>query len=320
MFAAIASVVTWFWGAYATYNKLPVVFHGICDFVAGMAVMWLWKTLAVVVCVLALAGAASAISPQTADPNEPPPQILKASVRVDVPQGRGVTHSGSGTVVAAYVDASGKAACVVLTNKHVCPTGNCPVKVTWPWDTFASDAVWLGCDDRADLAAVACFAPDDLAVCPPADASPSVGEVLHQCGYPRCKGPVVRRGPVLPSATFQVDVRSVEGSPTLSGDSGSGLFNRRGELVGVNWGGHGQVGSSCHAVSLHDVRRFLAVRPKLAKLFPGLRVACPVHGEHCPCGCRTDGTCNCAPPRPVFAPVFAPAFGGNCSGGNCRSR
>lgn len=212
---------------------------------------------------------------------------VQSSVRVDVPYTDGTTHSGSGTVVALYEDATDRRVCVVLTNRHVCPK-DCKITARWPKGTVA-DGHWLGADDVVDLAAFWCVAPADATECRPSVTPPNVGDELVQVGYSKTKGPIRRVGAALGGAPdFCAAIT------TDQGDSGSGLFDRRGRLVAVVWGKN-LVTNQCTAVPLIDVHRFL-LRPQTRYVFPELHEVK-------------------LPPRPVFAP-----FAGNCPGGSCRVR
>jgi hypothetical protein len=176
--------------------------------------------------------ASKAAPPKPAGKLQPSnPDPVQASVRVDVPYTDGTTHHGSGTVVALYRDNDGKPSCVILTNRHVCPVGGCKIKVIWPGNRFSSDANWLGCDDREDIAAICAFAPSDATECRPAVKPPAIGDELIQVGYPKAQWPIRRVGAALGGyPTFSARIT------TENGDSGSGLFDRSGRLVAVNHG------------------------------------------------------------------------------------
>lgn len=45
MLAIIASIVTWLAGVYDVYNKAPAFLHGICDFLFGLMVGWVWRAI-----------------------------------------------------------------------------------------------------------------------------------------------------------------------------------------------------------------------------------------------------------------------------------
>ncbi len=95
-----------------------------------------------------------------------------------------------------------------------------------------------------------------------------VGGQVWQFGYGGVQvnqGPTVKSGIVVKSRYSETVLTSTLN--TVSGDSGSGVFNTRGELCGVTWGSDGQ--SQQMAVEVTTVRTFLARTP-LKTLFPRL--------------------------------------------------
>jgi hypothetical protein len=157
------------------------------------------------------------------------------------------------------------------------------------------------------------------------DELPAVGTTVHQYGFggrmPQ-HGPSEKHGQVIPPRTSSPCLNTT--IPSQSGDSGSGIFDDRGRLVGVCWGGN-----ECqYAVRLDVVHTFtvtalgeargpfarfrdrLAAR-KLAKEIarsltnpPAIQPVSP--GSSCPGGRCSPGT------------TF-PGFGG-CPGGVCTPR
>lgn len=120
--------------------------------------------------------------------------------------------------------------------------------------------------DGVDLAVVEVNA--ELGAVTVASHAPAIGDAVFEWGFGIVQpdGTPARRSGTVVSNPFS--------TPTLtstincvSGDSGSGVFNTNGELVGVSHGAG--AGYAHHAVPLSEVRRFLG-RPLLSKLFPRL--------------------------------------------------
>jgi S1-C subfamily serine protease len=168
----------------------------------------------------------------------------------------GVGGWGSGTVVA-----SGKGESLVLTNAHIAPDSNAFYFVIHDEYTFM--ARWVGASGDADLALLKVdveLPAADLAPSPPA-----VGSRVSQWGC-TAAGPMRFAEGVTEAddpgrrdwerRTFlQSTIRS------SNGDSGCGLFDARGRLVGVTYGGplegHGGPSYAMH-VGTEVVRGFLS--------------------------------------------------------------
>jgi hypothetical protein len=124
--------------------------------------------------------------------------------------------------------------------------------------------------DGLDLAFLVVDA--DLGAVPIADADPQPNEAVGQWGYggnygvPLVNGPQPIRKPGV--------VRGYKGNDLVttiacsSGDSGSGVFNSRGELVAVTHGSSSTEGISHLATRVTVVRAHAAARPVLSRLFP----------------------------------------------------
>ncbi len=195
-----------------------------------------------------------------------PAWIVAASVRVSRQgwkrdwSGLAVNEQGlpimmAGTGVIVQVDG---ASAYIVTNRHVCPKDQA-IKVAMP-SGATLDAVWLGVDDVADLAAIKIEGDAATPFVPLADGSPTKGAAVFQVGYPGGRGPVKRTGNYV-----GFNGGTVGGAKVIEvkcwtdhGDSGSGVFAQdTGRLVALVWGGIDKTdNTSC--VGLDDLRRFTA--------------------------------------------------------------
>ncbi|MER3416748.1 MAG: hypothetical protein C4297_11130 [Gemmataceae bacterium] len=183
-----------------------------------------------------------------------PARAVAASVRVQVQQGS-VRHYGSGVVV---FDSGEDELAVVVTNRHVIgASGGQPrVRLT---NGEERAAVLIGFDrEGADLAALAIYSDGRTPWVVLAARPPAAGDLLFQVGYPGGRlDPVQREGRYLSNNSFRLDGgrahQNLEAQiEVIPGDSGSGLFNAAGELVGIIWGGN-----PATAVPVAEVERFL---------------------------------------------------------------
>lgn len=200
--------------------------------------------------------------------SEVPATAVGASVRVEVDRGvnalgHRVKGLGSGTVV-GWDESRGKL--LVVTASHVlvqgAPTKVC-VRRNGQWNCVP--ATVLGSDPNgADLAALEFDAdrpdPTPISLSDDDEEADPRDTPVCQVGFPAGNGPVCRSGAVLyshmtshgktPNVTARIS--------TTFGDSGSGLFRRRGSgavLVGVVYGGNYGTVADCTKVG--PVRRFL---------------------------------------------------------------
>jgi hypothetical protein len=157
-----------------------------------------------------------------------------------------ITENGSGTVV---YSSGGKS--LVLTNRHVCPDADCEIDVYSKGNIY--EGRWLGVADRGDLAVLEIGV--ELPAAPLAERPPANGDRLDRWGYPNGRRQKAKQGRFSFDVGFddrygraRMDSVSV---PSVKGESGSGEFNERGELVAVVFGGNNE--SLC--VGLEDVRR-----------------------------------------------------------------
>lgn len=209
--------------------------------------------------------------------------VLRSTVWIHSERGRGVTASGSGSLV-------DKGRRLVLTNYHV--VGDVK-KATVFFPEFGSDkkvipersyyrdrAERLGIpgevveiDKEGDLALIRIDRiPDGAQELPLAAASPEPGQSVHSIGNPGKSGAlwVYTPGKVRQvyqkkwqakldeKTTLHFQARVIEtDSPTNPGDSGGPLVNDKGELVGVTQGGAVDAQSLSLFVDLSEVKRLL---------------------------------------------------------------
>jgi hypothetical protein len=194
-----------------------------------------------------------------------------AQLRPGVPAGNAMVNRleiGSGT--GAVIDTERR---LVVTNAHVVGPynqvfiffplyiGKKPItdrNVYWNSSNHTSGTV-VAKDSLKDLAIIRLDAlPGGIPAIPLAETSPSVGERLHSIGNPGRLGRmwVFKSGELLEDSFRKTGQRRpgeredvgfvVEGKtlilkwPSQQGESGSPIFNERGELVGVLWGGREQ--------------------------------------------------------------------------------
>lgn len=199
--------------------------------------------------------------------------------RVVLDNGDGTGSAGSGTPISCE---NGKT--VIVTNAHVVPKHkkNQPITVhvsgrKFPATYRDGSEVTYYTDPETGKPMVKVHGDDlafleidaELGYVELADEAPKIGEQVWQFGYGGAQmneGPIVKFGTVLPSN--HVEPTMVNTIHSVSGDSGSGVFNTRGELVGVTWGSNETKLTAC-AVPLESVRKFSG-RPLLSKLFPRL--------------------------------------------------
>lgn len=167
---------------------------------------------------------------------------------------------GSGTVVAR---AGGES--LVLTNKHVAPDENAFYFVQH--DRYTYPARWVAADDRTDLAILR--VENILPVATLAEAEPAAGAPVRHWGCPHAGPMTLRKGVVESDADNHRDADRYPFLQTTArsdhGDSGAGVFDAAGQLVGVCYGGpewdRGYRGPAfSQNVRLADVKRFLKGR------------------------------------------------------------
>lgn len=156
------------------------------------------------------------------------------TVTVDVPTGPGVGDRGTGAVVWSEGGVS-----LIVTNKHVVSGKQSPTALTVTINSTGAkhQARFVGWSDEGDAALLEVVAE---LPCVTIGNTASVGErVTH---YGNTTGPqtgqIVSYSGNVTAMVYQWSGPVMNTNyASASGDSGSGVFNSRGELVGVHWGG-----------------------------------------------------------------------------------
>lgn len=232
------------------------------------------------------------------------------SCRVAATNADGSTSGGSGTLV--DVSADGELG-VVLTNSHVVADSRGPYKVTFA-DGASHGALLVAHDPDLDLAALKIAKPGRR---PARWVSAVAGETFFACGFGSFQerfrvtsGQVVAH---LGTPTGRQRSYELNGG-SRQGDSGGGVFNERGELCGVRWGG--DAGRTTF-VAPEQVAEFLG-RLGIGTVPPtqcGVGMACGsgggtfnARGELCGAGIAWGGQCGpgrVCPQQPAGRPVYA---------------
>lgn len=259
----------------------------------------------------------AAIAPTASDPSA-------SVVYVSRSLGGGTSQGGTGTVIASEDGRS-----LILTNAHVAEDGNRPLTVTHGKTVYSATFVAGSTVDYTgpnmirvngpDLAVLAVNA--ELPAVTIASDAPVIGARVRLWGYGGrlpSQGFVAKAGNVVPGPNY-VEPQMLSTLATINGDSGSGVFNDAGELVGVHHGNDGRA----HAVPLDTVRRF--VRERSGPWFPRLRermVARAIMGALTAPRPSAPKAEPALAPKPAAKPpefVVAPAYSAPsaCSGGVC---
>ena len=172
-------------------------------------------------------------------------QVQDGVVKIQTPDG-----SGSGFIV----ESNG----LVITNEHVV-RGHTNVTVRLASGTSYAGTV-LGYDQVADLASVKIAGGVFHALTLGDSDAVQVGQDVVALGYPLgSQSPVVTDGIV----SVKVPINGVQNLQTTAainpGNSGGPLFNRKGEVVGVNWAAHRDAENVGFAVASNEVKSRLAV-------------------------------------------------------------
>jgi S1-C subfamily serine protease len=209
----------------------------------------------------------------------------EASVFVSIDLGGGRSANGTGTVIASE---GGKT--LVLTNAHVVPSAAHPITVTY-WSenkVWTQEATYVGGSSVDDLGnhMIRVNGPDlallslnaTLKPVEMADAIPAPGDAVYLYGFGGAGSQVL---PHLKVGRAMGDTghRTTTGDPianttiaSTQGDSGSGIFNDRGQLVAVLWGGDEATRISS-AVRLDTIHAFTVAKLRGPGLFPRLQAS-----------------------------------------------
>jgi S1-C subfamily serine protease len=213
----------------------------------------------------------------------------------------GPGFSGSGTVVGRSAGRS-----LVLTNRHVCPAASAGLAVHLDGKDYAAE--WVGADPADDLALLSVAA--DLPAAELADAPPAAGTELRQWGYPKGGPQTPRKGSAVGSRKVidnqteaEIEVWETDFCPEV-GESGSGLFDPAGKLVGVTFACTQE--GRCHAVPVGRVRVFLAAMAGKAPAAPSAAAAVVID----PSAPKPPGP----PPGPNYEWRKIPGAGGDYDG------
>lgn len=229
---------------------------------------------------LALARTGTAAEPPVAFEDGPPAAVVAFSATTDPARftvfvhrdtGGGGGEAGTGTIVACEDGRS-----LVLTNAHVAAV-DAAYTVTHAGRVHAARYLAGSPVDRLGPALIDVRGPDlavlvvdaELPAAPVADEAPARGERVRLWGFGGrlgVEGALEKVGRAVGLARFTVPTFSYT-ARTISGDSGSGVFNDRGELVAVHHGCEND-GSVAYGVPLAQVRQFL--RTHAGRLFPRL--------------------------------------------------
>jgi hypothetical protein len=194
---------------------------------------------------------AAAPAPSIDQRSEAPSQAatdLRASCRIQNHLADGSTNVGSGTLIDVTSDLQRG---LILSCAHLFAEGQGRVFVEFPGGrTHGANVIAL--DREADLSALEVASPPDAAVSV-ADAV-DASTPLTACGFgPRGEFRCIR-GSVIGAAETPGQVSLRISGAVRSGDSGGGVFDRQGRLVGVVWG---QSGGVTYATSGGPLRQFL---------------------------------------------------------------
>lgn len=172
------------------------------------------------------------------------PAVVQASVKV----WRGGQRAKMGSAVAVHSDAEHT---YFLSNWHVAPDAGEKMFLIFP-SKHVQRVEFMRSQQNVDLSWIRVQRQDWHKTVPLAERLPASGSTIFQVGYPGGKGPVSRTGRIMGTAgkdlMFELNV--------LGGDSGSGVFNSRNELIALIWGRDYQRPVSS-AVHLTHVSRFV---------------------------------------------------------------
>jgi hypothetical protein len=219
------------------------------------------------------------------------------------------THCGTGTPV---WNEGGKT--LIMTNAHVVPKNSANQRLTvgtakgWYAAKYIDGSSVFNTGpgkisiDGSDLCLLEIEA--DLGAVIMASEPPAVGTPVGHFGFGGrnfASGPAYRGGQVVPNDVAHPYVRF--SGTSVQGDSGAGIFNLNGEMVGVVWGEH-------YGVSLPEVELFCASSEGTSRAFPRFFSRMRERRANRLAAC-SDGSGNPAPASPRRATV------GDCPNGTC---
>ncbi len=160
---------------------------------------------------------------------------------------------------------------VVITNRHVGELVGREAKVLFPSGREYRGRVVAVCK-FSDLAAISVPEAADQPSIEIALTPPATGSTVYQAGYPASNQRRLHQktGTMNTSAQVQWGVSNQIRMHCSSGDSGSGIFNEAGQLVGVLWGGDGESTMACTCA---DTNRF--IREECVTWWPGKLIGRP---------------------------------------------
>lgn len=191
-----------------------------------------------------------------------PEAAVRASVKVEVysggaPGNQPLVHYEAASYGRSISGGSGThlGGGVVLTNRHVAGQGGLTADVTFPAGRKYRGKVFAVCR-YADMAGIYCPDASTEPAAGLAAAVPQRGSPVYSAGYPGNAGRqlVKKQGRIEGGAQVEWGMSNRLAMRCSSGDSGSGIFDAGGALVGVLWGGAGGETLCC---TYSDTKRFV---------------------------------------------------------------
>lgn len=220
----------------------------------------LYKYWLIIASMLSAGAFAQSVPPVPAPPQAPEVRVEKAdtieAATVEVQRGK---NSGTGVVVACEDGHS-----LVLTNRHVIEAPSTEGIVVKVGDKLYP-AVYQAVHDEQDLALITVKAT--LTVVEIAEVAPAEGETVVLYGYPYNENGLKRKIGKALSKFGALRLFSSTLEP-VSGDSGGGVFNEKGQLVAVNhsYVAENGIRGAQLGVHLDELRAYL--KDRAAAVFP----------------------------------------------------
>ena len=206
-------------------------------------------------------------------------------MRVDVSAGQ-LINGGSGTHLGGGL---------VITNRHVAERVGLRATLTFPSQKRYVGSVVAVCN-YSDLAAIYSEEARNEAAAEIDDSAPAKGDSIWKIGYPanRSRQMDISAGKLLSVTRVDWGKSNTTTARSSNGDSGGGIFNIRGKLIGVLWGGPEAI-----ACTYADTKKF--VEQDCVKWWPGRLGGAPDPSKQMPPADKP-----LVPPQPVV-PVQPPA-------------